>query len=86
LRSEILVFNFFEPLVHNWARLERLANATNDGSICAGLKHRISEIGSRTDKVETTQPTHALVILADDAKRKKALRLGARTEGIFPST
>ena len=43
-------------------------------------------IGPRTDKVETTQPTHALVILADDAKRKKTLRLSARTEGIFPST
>jgi hypothetical protein len=77
IKNSITFTSPFEPLVHNWTRLEQLANAGNDSDAWASLKRRIAEISPRTDKeVETShhsQHTSALVILADEEKRKNAL-------------
>jgi hypothetical protein len=73
IKNSITLTSPFKPLVHNWARLNELANAENDGSAWASLTRRISEISPRTDKVQPAQHTSALVILADEEKGRKAL-------------
>lgn len=73
LKNSITLTSPFEPLVHNWERLDSLANAGYDSDAWKSLQRRISEIDPRNDKeVEHSPHTSALVVLADEKNTKKA--------------
>lgn len=72
IKDSITLTSPFEPIIHNWTRLEALANPNDETNAWKHLETRITEISPRTDKVEHTQDTSALVVLANNEKATKA--------------
>lgn len=67
LKNSITLTSPFEPLVHNWERLEALAITPDDSAARKSLQRRIDR-----GVVENSRHESALVVLADEEKRKKA--------------
>jgi hypothetical protein len=73
LKNSITLTSPFEPLVHNWERLEALAITADDSAARKNLQRRIDR-----GVAENSRNDSALVVLADEEKRKKAFAdLGA---------
>lgn len=72
IENSVTLTSRFEPLIHNWARLEELANADMDSKAWKSFEDRLTELRPYTTEAEPSQHISAILLLGDEDKRKKA--------------